>query len=277
MKRFYWYFIFLFTISITAQVGWQREKSEVQLPVELFHSTYAVNLPTAETIGSRELEIEISHRFIPTIKSGSKDFGGLDGPVINRLALSYGIFSSTQITLGRSNLYDNYEFSVKQKLFENDNELFPFMLTFNGGVAWNSDHPVIESSDSKAFQFYAQLIFNTMYDKKLGLGVVPSYLHNSHPACKENQYSFTLGTYLQYYLSEVFSIVWEYNPTVTGWRDYHNPMSFGLEIETGGHFFKIFLTNSTDLNQTQFLSGADKSFDDGDLRLGFMITRLLFL
>jgi len=50
-----------------------------------------------------------------------------------------------------------------------------------------------------------------------------------------------------------------------------------LEIETGGHFFKIFLSNSTELNQTQFLSGADKSFDDGDLRLGFMITRLLFL
>ncbi len=277
MKRLSYYMILFITLSTFAQVGWQRENKKDILPVELFHSTYAVNLPTAETIGSRELEIEISHRFIPTIKSGSKDFWGFDGPVINRLALSYGITSSTQISLGRSNLYDNYELSVKQKLYENDNKLFPFMFTFKGGAAWNSDHPVIESSDSKAFQFFAQLIFNTMYDKKLGLGVVQSYLYNSHPACKEKQYSFTLGTYLQLYLSEVFSIVWEYNPTVTGWRDYHNPMSFGLEIETGGHFFKIFLSNSTDLNQTQFLSGADKSIDDGDLRLGFMITRLLFL
>jgi hypothetical protein len=116
-----------------------------------------------------------------------------------------------------------------------------------------------------------------MYQKKLAFGIVPSYLYNSHPECLDNQYSFTIGTYLQYYISDVFSVLWEYNPTVTGWRDFHNPMGFGLEIETGGHFFKVFLTNSTDLNQTQFLSGADKSFDDGDLRFGFMITRLLFL
>ncbi|MDZ7764444.1 MAG: DUF5777 family beta-barrel protein [Melioribacteraceae bacterium] len=268
----------LLTISVVfSQVKWEREEPEENLPVELFHSTFAVNLPTAETVGKRELEIEISHRFIPTIKSGSKDFWGLDGPVVNRLALAYGITPNTQVTLGRSNAFDNYELSLKQKVFENDNDVLPFMITLNAGAAWNSDHPIIESSDSKAFQYFVQAIFNTMYDKKLAFGIVPSYLNNSHPECKENQYSFTMGTYLQYYLSEVFSLIWEYNPTVTGWRSFHNPMSFGLEIETGGHFFKIFLTNSTDLNQTQFLSGADKSFDNGDLRLGFMITRLLFL
>lgn len=273
------FYLIILAISLTTftQVKWQREAAEADLPVELFHSTFAINLPTAETIGSRELEIEISHRFIPTIKSGSKDFWGLDGPVINRLALAYGITNSTQISLGRSNFNDSYELSVKQKIFENDNEILPFVITAQAGSAWNSDHLVIESSDSKAFQFFAQAILNTMYDKKLALGIVPSYLYNSHPECKETQYSFTIGTYLQYYISDVFSILWEYNPTVTGWRDYHNPMGFGLEIETGGHFFKIFLTNSTDLNQTQFLSGADKSFDNGDLRLGFMITRLLFL
>lgn len=277
MNKMILFFIAITTISTFAQVNWQREKPEETLPVELFHSTFAINLPTAETIGARELETEISHRFIPTIKSGSKDFWGFDGPVVNRLALAYGITDITQVTLGRSNLNDSYELSVKQKFYENDNELFPFALTANLGGAWNADHPVVESSDSKAFQFFFQAIFNTMYDKKLAFGLVPSYLHNSHPECVDNQYSFTIGTYLQYYISDAFSVVWEYNPTVTGWRSNHNPMGFGLEIETGGHFFKIFLSNSTDLNQTQFLSGADKSFDDGDLRFGFMITRLLLL
>lgn len=268
----------LIVLSTSAQqIEWERNKKEAGVPVELFHSTFAINLPTAETIGKRELEIEISHRFIPTIKSGSDDFWGFDGPVINRLALAYGITDKTQITLGRSNLNDNYELSAKQKLYVNDNPTLPFELTLNAGAAWNSDHPLVESSDSKAFQFFVQAIFNTMYDEKLAFGVVPSYLHNSHPECIDTEYSFTLGTYLQYYINDAFSIVWEYNPTVTGWRSFHNPMGFGLEIETGGHFFKIFLTNSTDLNQTQFLAGADKSFDNGDVRFGFMITRLLFL
>lgn len=277
MKKPFLLLILFITVASYAQINWQRERTESEVPVELFHSTYAINLPTAETIGANELEIEISHRFIPTIKSGSKDFWGFDGPVTNRLALSYGITDNTEISLGRSNYYDNYELSVKQKLLENRNETLPFLLTLTGGASWNTDHPTVASSDSKAFQFYAQAVFNTMYDKKIGIGIVPSYLYNSHPACPDNQYSFTIGTYLQYYLSDTFSLIWEYNPTVTGWRDLHNPMGFGLEIETGGHFFKIFLTNSTDLNQTQFLSGADKSFDNGDVRFGFMITRLLFL
>lgn len=277
MKKFFPLLILIITTASFAQVNWKREKTEDKLPVELFHSTYAINLPTAETIGARELEIEISHRFVPTIKSGSKDFWGFDGPVTNRLALGYGITNNTQISLGRSNFDDSYELSVKQKVLENNNETLPFLISVIGGASWNTDHPTIESSDSKTFQFFAQAIFNTMYDKKLAFGVVPSYLYNSHLECKDKQYSFTIGTYLQYYISDVFSLIWEYNPTVTGWRDFHNPMGFGLEIETGGHFFKVFLTNSTDLNQTQFLSGADKSFNDGDVRFGFMITRLLFL
>lgn len=277
MKKFFTPLILLVTVTSFAQVSWKRESTGEKLPVELFHSTYAINLPTAETIGSRELEIEISHRFIPTIKSGSKDFWGFDGPVTNRLALSYGITDHTQISLGRSNFDDNYELSVKQKLFENDNETLPFLVTVMGGASWNTDNLFVESSDSKSFQFFAQAIFNTLYNKKIAFGVVPAYLYNSHLECDDYEYSFTIGTYLQYYISDVFSLIWEYNPTVTGWRSFHNPVGFGLEIETGGHFFKVFLTNSTDLNQTQFLSGADKSFDDGDVRFGFMITRLLFL
>lgn len=267
--------ILIFTIQNFTQVKWKRQTDEAVLPVQLFHSTSAINLPTAEAIGAGELEIEISHRFIPTIKSGSEDFWGLDGPVTNRLALTYGIANGTQVSLGRSNQNDNYELSLKQKILENNSGLLPFVITANAGSAWNSDHVFIKSSDSKVFQFFAQAVFNTMYNKKLAFGIVPSYLYNSHLECNETQYSFTIGTYLQYYISDAFSVIWEYNPTVTGWRNHHNPMGFGLEIETGGHFFKIFLTNSTDLNQTQFLSGADKSFDDGDVRLGFMITRLL--
>lgn len=277
MKKFTLALILFASLSTIAQVSWKRDHTQTELPVELFHSTFAINLPTAETIGKQILEIEISHRFIPTIKSGSKNFWGFDGPVTNRLALAYGITDNTQVSLGRSNFHDNYELAIKQQLFENGNDVFPFLTAVAVGAAWNSDHPVVESSDSKAFQFYTQVILNAMYDKKIGIGIVPSYLYNSHPQCPDNQYSFTIGTYLQYYLSETFSLIWEYNPTVTGWRNFHNPMGFGLEIETGGHFFKIFLTNSTDLNQTQFLAGADRSFDSGDVRFGFMITRLLFL
>ncbi len=84
-----------------------------------------------------------------------------------------------------------------------------------------------------------------------------------------------MGTYLQYYFSEFWSLMVEWNPTVYGWRDSFNSFSTGIELETGGHFFKIFVTNNVKINYSQFLAGADKKFGKDNVRLGFMITRLL--
>ena len=114
-----------------------------------------------------------------------------------------------------------------------------------------------------------------MIANKLGIGIVPSYLYNSHIYCEDTEYSFTLGGYLQYYLSAMFSIYVETNFTVTGWRKDYNPIAIGVEIETGGHFFKIFLGNSHSINPSQYLAGADLYVEDGEWRLGFNITRIL--
>ena len=51
--------------------------------------------------------------------------------------------------------------------------------------------------------------------------------------------------------------------------------TFGVELETRGHFFKIVLTNQNRLNPTQFLSGTEFDFKPDEWRLGFNITRIL--
>lgn len=89
---------------------------------------------------------------------------------------------------------------------------------------------------------------NAMYGERFAIGIVPSYLHNSHLPCPDVQYSFTLGVHAQYYITDVFNVLLELNPTVSGWRTAHNPVSFGIELETGGHFFKVILSNSDLLN-----------------------------
>jgi hypothetical protein len=55
----------------------------------------------------------------------------------------------------------------------------------------------------------------------------------------------------------------------------HDAGAFGIELETGGHFFKVFLTNSVRLNPSQYLMGTDFPFESSEWRLGFAITRLL--
>jgi hypothetical protein len=264
----------LFGLLSAQDIKWKREAG-VTPELGLFHSTHVINLMTGETLQKGDFEFEVSHRFIPPIKEGYDAFWGLDGPANIRLALGYAPTDHMVLTLGRSNVTDNLDLQVKYKAAQIRHDIFPSIIAFNLGMAWNTEVGDRSKGDSRNFQYFVQLLYNTLIIKKIGIGLVPSYLHNSALTTDEVKYSFTMGTYLQYYFSSAWSVLVEWNPTVTGWRDSYNSVSMGIELETGGHFFKIFVTNNDLINMSQFLAGADKKFGDGDVRLGFMITRLL--
>lgn len=272
----------IFTISFAnaQEISWKKQEDTKPTVLNLFHSINAVNLPTAETLLRNELEYEISHRFNKTVDA-NKAYFGIDGPATIRMALSYAITNDLMVTFGRSNQDDNIDFRVKYKVFQFAHNTLPVLVALRAGGAWNTEvyeeitNEERDLTNSKNFQYYGQAIFNTMIAKKLGIGVVPSYLYNSHIYCEEPEYSFTVGGYVQYYLSAMFSFYVETNATVTGWRQNYNPVVIGVEIETGGHFFKIFLGNSHVMNPSQYLAGADLYVEDGEWRLGFNITRIL--
>lgn len=271
-------FVPRYTLGQDEHPTWERIETQDDSDLHLFRSTQSINLPTAETLEKGNVEFEISHRFIPTIQNGVKDFWGFDGPVNMRLALSYAPTDHTMISLGRSNLDDNIDLTVKQSFLQIKNDVLPVIVAARIGSAWNSQpsRPIFGRANysSKNFQYYGQLIINTIYHNKLAIGVVPSYLYNSYIFTDDTQYSFTLGTYITYYVSRLLGLTFEWNPTVTGFRVETNPVAFGFELNTGGHFFKIVLTNSENLNSSQFLAGARNSFNSGEWHIGFNITRL---
>jgi hypothetical protein len=254
-----------------------RAAEEAEIDVELMHSQQAINLPTSTTLQKGEMEFEISHRFLPLTSEGKDRFWGLDGPVNMRIGLGWALRNNLVATLARSNVEDNIDLHVKYRAIQIRHDLFPIVLALQGGTSWNTEVIGRKKMDWKNVQYYGHLVINTLIKKRLGLGFVPSYLYNSHIYCPHYQTSFTLGSYLQFYLSPYISFLAEWNPTLDGWRDRYNPVSFGIEMETGGHFFKIVLTNSMVMNASQFLAGADQSAQKNDWRIGFMITRLIKL
>ena len=179
------------------------------------------------------------------------------------------------MNIGRTNVYDNTELQLKYKAIQVKHHTFPLLVSLQGGAAYNAQVNQTVADNGKKYQFYGQVIANTVINKKLGFGIVPTYLHNAHIFCKESRYSFTLGNYMQYYITPRWSVFFEWNPTVTGWRRTFNSASLGFELETGGHFFKILFTNNDKVTSAQYISGADLDFLEGDWRLGFMITRLI--
>ena len=265
----------LMTAGLLAQPASWKPPVPANRSLELFHAMHVSGLPTAETMQKNDLEFEVSHRFIPAIDQGFGAFYGLDGPANIRLALGYAISNSMFVSLGRSNVQDNFDLNIKARMLQWQHDTFPVLIGMRAGAAYNDEIFDPVKSSARQWQFYGQLIANTLIHDKLGIGVVPSYLYNANIFCCDVQYSLTMGSYLQYYASPHWSLFAEWNPTISGWRSTHDSFALGLEVETGGHFFKIILANNDRLNPSQFLAGADRDFWDGGLRLGFMITRLI--
>jgi len=266
-------------------IRWSRTAESEKLDLQLFHSTHAIALPTAETHQKGDFEFEISHRFIPPIDDGFDELYGLDGPVNMRIALGFALTNRWLVTLGRSNRDDNLDLWSKYKAFQFRSNAAPAIISLRGGLSWSpirlariddQGNLVYRHRDHKRnFQYYGQIIINSMIAKKVGLGLVPSFLVNREIGMEQWENSFVLGINGQYYFMRHWSLLGEWAVTLTDKFDRHNPAAIGVELETGGHFFKLFVSNQTLLNPSQFLAGAENPFDRRNLRLGFMVTRLL--
>jgi hypothetical protein len=254
--------------------GWLRQEASLP-PVVVFHSTQSANLPTAETLGRGTWLFEISHRFQPPVSRGADALWGLDGPVVNRLALAYGASDRATVGLVRSNLTDNLELGAKLRLAEGGRGKIPFMLAVAGGVAWNTELPDFAGIEDNETQAYVQLVLNALPVPGLALGAVPTLVRNPRIEDADPATAMALGLNAQWYVTDEVSLLGEW--LIAGARAGldHDAGTFGVDINTGGHFFKLVLTNTTRMNPTQFLGGTPHPFEADAWRLGFNVTRLL--
>lgn len=70
--------------------------------------------------------------------------------------------------------------------------------------------------------------------------------------------------------AEYFYVIRPANvPTV-----YSNPLSLGVDIETGGHVFQIMVTNSRGMIEKHYIAENASDFKKGEIYLGFNISRV---
>jgi len=286
----YKFILILLTVPffLFAQSSWKRTVEDNFTKVELFHSSKTANYPTTLNLEQGNFLFEISHRFGP-INGGYDNFYGLDA-VNMRISLGYGLTNDLMVTLGRSNVLANLDLALKYKLIEFESESMPSAISINAGSSLiNKDqNEKVKTLNSDYMQYFGQVVYNIMFmDKKLGIGIVPSFVYNSYVfGVNENlnkKYTITLGTYYQYYFNRMWSVWAEYSPVLSGFKKYilnrendaHNPIAMGIAIETGGHVFDLFITNSILLNPAQFLVGADKGTGSDAWHFAFGITREL--
>ena len=243
------------------------------LHAQVFESTHAANLPTTTTLPRGNLLFEISHRFTPAVSEGSDALWGLDGPVINRLGLSYAATDRVLVGVTRSNLFDNVELGARARIVEGGSRALPLSLGVTGALAWNTS-PGTQAEDNET-QALLQVVLNAGLGDRVAIGVVPTYLRNPRIQDVEAANAFVLGLHGQAAVAGSVNLMVEWLVSESRAGQEFDSGTFGVELRTRGHFFKIVLTNQVRMNPTQALGGSATEFTPDEWRLGFNITRRL--
>ena len=239
---------------------------------QVFRSTQSANLPTAETLDAGWWLFEISHRFFPAVADGSGDLWGFDGPVFNRLGLAAAVTDRVMIGVQRSNRDDNLELNARARLWSSESEDRAFAIGVMGGVARNTEEPAL--ADENEAQAYGQAMLNARFGS-VALGLVPTVLSNPSIEDPTSETIFVLGGHGAIELNRSFSLFAEWVKAARRPGQEFDSGSFGMEIATRGHVFKVLLTNQIRANPTQYLAGTPIEFEPGEWRVGFNIQRRL--
>jgi len=244
-----------------------------------FKSTRLINSHTVEMPAKKEMVFCISHRF-GLLKDGFKTFYGLDESSNIRFGFDYGISDWLTIGIGRSR-FELYDGSLQLKLVRQQKGLhnIPVSINFYSAVEANLADPLVPTENFTIYRFsYTnQFLLASKITNKFSLQLMPTYIHrNLVKTGNDKNNIVSMGFGGRYKLTKRLAVTAEYYYTPSNMltTEYYNPLSIGLDIETGGHVFQIFITNAEGMTEKSFIPQTTYSWKEHEILLGFNISRV---
>lgn len=248
-----------------------------------FKSTRISLGQSVENPANGNLIFDIQHHFGPA-NSGFDDFFGLD-QATTRLGLQYGLTDWLVVGIGRTTLEKTVDGSLKAKLFRQSIGAvnMPVSVSYFGSMALSTlklADPVRTNYFSSRLSFAHQLLIARKFSPAISIQLSPTFIHrNLVEKNIDDNDVLALGAGGRFKLSNRVSLNLEYYyvlSTQTA-KDYDNSLTLGFDIETGGHVFQLFLTNSQGIIEEHFIPRTSGKWLNGDIHFGFNITRTFVL
>jgi hypothetical protein len=263
----------------------QNTPAETNYTTATFKSTRIMNGHSIERMPAGQLDVRISHRF-GTINSGAYNFFGLDQSNIH-LGLEYGITNWLMIGVGRSEFEKTFDGFAK----------FSILRQSKGAKEMPVSVSVLTSVTLKTLKFpdqtrtnyftsrlayVGQILVARKMNEIFSVQLTPSYVHRNLVATELDPNDiWAMGAGARLKITKRISLNGEYyyiaNPKTYLSQQIYNPLSVGFDIETGGHVFQLFFTNSLGMTEKQFIGGTTGQWKKGDIHFGFNISRVFTL
>jgi len=259
---------------------------KVQYTYGTFKSTRVINGHSNERMPEGQLDFRIEHRF-GLINQGYYEFFGLDQSN-TFFAVEYGIKNWVMVGLNRSSLDKTVSGFTKFSLLRQSTGAIVMPVSVSillgtsvAGMKWQ--YPDRNNLFSSRVSYTNQVIIARKFNENLSLQFAPIWIHrNLVPTIIDKNDMFALGIASRYKISRRTSINLEYYPVISpSWNhqntSYRNSLSIGFDIETGGHVFQLMLSNTMGMIEKTFVTETTGNWLNGDVHLGFNISRVFSL
>jgi len=260
----------------------QSKVKEKEYVSSTFKGSRLINGQTIETRYKGELEFIFAHRFGP-MNGGLYELYGLDQAYV-RIGLEYGLSDRMGVGIGRNSVDKTVDGFLRYKALRQSKAGMPISLTAFGIMAVKTSPKDENAGYDITFQdrksYTAQLLIARKFTPALSLQLMPSYVHKNtvDQSIEDNdQIALGVGGRIKVSRSVALTTEYYYRFNVHDNNPYYNSIGFGVDIETGGHVFQIVITNSRGLTERAFITETTGEFFDGDIHLGFNVTRIFQL
>lgn len=260
-----------------------------QVVTSAFKSLKIVNLESTKLASKGDFYFVVAHRF-DYFNNGFEDFFGLDN-ANTQLKFLYGINEWLTVHLARSGFQKTYDLAAKYRLVTQKENGTPFTIVGFNSIAINSelkekDYPKLKFENR--LSYVAQVLISRKFSEKLSLQLAPSFFHentlrdildtNNQPVLPNPQDNsqFAVGIGGRYKLTSRWSVNADYAAHLNRASSAitKNPLSIGVDLETGGHVFQMHFTNSRAMHEAGFLGQTTGDWGKGEIAFGFNLVRV---
>jgi hypothetical protein len=255
-----------------------------------FKGLKVVNFESTKLASKKDFYFVVSHRF-GTVKNGFDDFFGLDNAV-TQLKFIYGLNDWLNLGVARSSFQKKYGIHAKYRLIPQEDGGFPLTVVGYNLVTVNTalDKELLTKLEfSDRLTYTSQLLISRKVSKNLSLLLAPTYIHENLATRStrtgtndvvsvfdEENNQFALGVGGRLKLTTRWSVNTDYGIHLNrnSKSNFRNPLSIGVDLETGGHVFQMHFTNAQAMFEEGYIIQGQGDWGDGDFFFGFNLSRV---
>jgi hypothetical protein len=263
----------------------ENPPKETNFTTATFKSTRIMNGHSIEKMPPGQLDVRISHRF-GRINSGAYEFFGLDQANMH-FSLEYGILKWLMIGVGRGSYEKTFDGFAKFTVLKQSSgaKIMPVSVSVLSSAAIKSikwQDQTVTNYFSSRLSYVGQILIARKINQEFSVQLMPSYVHRNLVATELDPNDlYAIGAGGRMKLSKRVSLNAEYyylaNPTAYMSQPVYNPLTLGIDIETGGHVFQLLFTNSLAMIEKGFIGETTGRWSKGDIHFGFNISRVFTL